>query len=193
MRSMKNKVKMAAAVLSVAMIVSACSAPQLIEETTGALQAGESAAPQAALDQNYSFTVGTSSSGGSVYAIGAGLSNLLSSKIEGLDLRVGFPQLLPQLFRIRRHILCFLEVSEDLRVFQLRRVGKGRILFRGSLAGRRSCFSPRPSVSGPGSGRRRVWPRLPGLRRPGVMLRQSRPGPGSSSGRAACRTGNRNG
>ena len=87
MRSMKNKVKMAAAVLSVAMIVSACSAPQLIEETTGALQAGESAAPQAALDQNYSFTVGTSSSGGSVYAIGAGLSNLLSSKIEGLDLR----------------------------------------------------------------------------------------------------------
>lgn len=87
MRSMKNKVKMAVAVLSVAMIVSACSAPQLIEETTWALQAGESAAPQAALDQNYSFTVGTSSSGGSVYAIGAGLSNLLSSKIEGLDLR----------------------------------------------------------------------------------------------------------
>ncbi|MCI8512411.1 MAG: TAXI family TRAP transporter solute-binding subunit [Lachnospiraceae bacterium] len=82
---MKTRTKMAAAVLGTVMALTACSAPQLIDETTKA--PGEAAGTGASLGQEYSFTVGTSSSGGTVYAIGAGLSNLLGTKIEGLTLR----------------------------------------------------------------------------------------------------------
>ncbi|MGN0838223.1 MAG: TAXI family TRAP transporter solute-binding subunit [Pyramidobacter sp.] len=39
------------------------------------------------LDSQASFTMGTSSSGGTVYAVGAGLSNLLKEKVNGLTIR----------------------------------------------------------------------------------------------------------
>ncbi|MCI8455256.1 MAG: TAXI family TRAP transporter solute-binding subunit [Lachnospiraceae bacterium] len=85
MRNMKTGTKMAAAVLGTVIALTACSAPQLIDQTTAA--SGEAVETGTALSQEYSFTVGTSSSGGTVYAIGAGLSNLLGTKIEGLTLR----------------------------------------------------------------------------------------------------------
>ena len=78
----KNKKSLFALLLACVVILSVgCSnTPQLISSST----ANE---PQASLAQSYSFTVGTSSSGGSVYAIGAGLSKLLTEKIDGLDMR----------------------------------------------------------------------------------------------------------
>jgi TRAP transporter TAXI family solute receptor len=79
-------------------LVTACSnTPTLISSSTaaapapaapGASEATPAPAPaKPALDKKYSFTVGTSSSGGSVYAIGAGLSNLLTDGIDNLDMR----------------------------------------------------------------------------------------------------------
>lgn len=85
MRNVKKTSKLAAAIFGVMMLASACSAPQLVETT--AAQSEGAASETVKLDKEYSFTVGTSSSGGSVYAIGAGLSNLLNNKIEGLNLR----------------------------------------------------------------------------------------------------------
>jgi len=85
MKNMKKASKIAAAILSVAILTSACSAPQLVETT--AAQSGGASAGTIKLDKEYTFTVGTSSSGGTVYAIGAGLSNMLNDKIEGLNMR----------------------------------------------------------------------------------------------------------
>lgn len=91
MRKITGKTRLAAMILGAAMLTSACSAPKLVEQTTAASQAGAAGGAAASetvkLDKDYSFTVGTSSSGGTVYAIGAGLSNLLSNKIDGLNLR----------------------------------------------------------------------------------------------------------
>lgn len=67
--------------------ITACSnTPQLIESTNAAGEKKEDQ-PKAQLSQKYSFTMGTSSSGGSVYAIGAGVAKLLGEKIDGLDIR----------------------------------------------------------------------------------------------------------
>lgn len=85
MRNLKGTSKLAAAILGAAILTSACSAPQLVETTAAGAQ--EPASGVVKLDKEYAFTVGTSSSGGSVYAIGAGLSNLLNGKLEGLSLR----------------------------------------------------------------------------------------------------------
>ena len=83
---MKHKV--IALVLALAMTLAACSnTPQLVESpnspnsNTGA----ENSAPK--LAENTLLTVGTSSSGGAVYAVGAGISRLLSEKIGNLDMR----------------------------------------------------------------------------------------------------------
>lgn len=67
--------------------VTGCSnTPQLIESTNAAGEAASNE-PTAKLSENYSYAMGTSSSGGSVYAIGAGMAQLLGEKIEGLDIR----------------------------------------------------------------------------------------------------------
>lgn len=87
-----NKItKMTSIAMAAALMTSACNAPQLVETTAAPTQAqteaGETAAEAPTLDKEYIFTVGTSSSGGTVYAIGAGLANMLSNKIDGLSLR----------------------------------------------------------------------------------------------------------
>lgn len=90
MKILKKSLPFLMALLVVA--VTACSnTPQLISSSTPSAttpdgsSAGESTG--VTLDKKYSFTVGTSSSGGSVYAIGAGLSNMLTESIDNLDMR----------------------------------------------------------------------------------------------------------
>lgn len=65
------------------------STPQLIEPVGSAGSGGAggaAAADKVELSQSYIFSVGTSSSGGSVYAVGAGISNLLNNKIGNLSM-----------------------------------------------------------------------------------------------------------
>lgn len=57
------------------------SSPKLKEEAKTAV------VQEVKLKEATSFTVGTSSSGGTVYAVGAGVSNLLSNKVKGLKMR----------------------------------------------------------------------------------------------------------
>ena len=87
----KNKKSLLALLLAGAAILSVgCSnTPQLISSSEAAVPSsdGAPAGSQPALSQSYSFTVGTSSSGGSVYAVGAGLSQMLTEKISGLNMR----------------------------------------------------------------------------------------------------------
>ena len=47
----------------------------------------ESSQLVAAPATSYSFTMGTSSSGGTVYGVGAGIANLLTESIPGLRIR----------------------------------------------------------------------------------------------------------
>ena len=86
----KNKKSLLALLLAGAAILSVgCSnTPQLISSSEAAVPSsdGAPAGSQPALSQSYSFTVGTSSSGGSVYAVGAGLSQMLTEKISGLNM-----------------------------------------------------------------------------------------------------------
>jgi len=90
----KNINKLMALLLAVAMLamVGCSNTPQLISSAAPAAPSGETSAPagdekpSVKLDKEYTFTVGTSSSGGTVYAVGAGISNLLNNKIEGLSL-----------------------------------------------------------------------------------------------------------
>lgn len=86
---MKKELRITTCMLLAATIfmTTACSnTPQLIESTNAA---GEKVAdgPKVKLSGEYRFTMGTSSSGGSVYAIGAGIAKLLGEKIDGLDMR----------------------------------------------------------------------------------------------------------
>lgn len=78
---MNRKVKFTSILLASMLALSACGGPQLVDEGK------DEDKEKVQLDQSYSFTVGTSASGGSVYAVGAGLSNLLGDQIEGLSMR----------------------------------------------------------------------------------------------------------
>lgn len=78
---MNRKVKLTSILLASMLALSACGGPQLVDDGK------DNDKEKVQLDQSYSFTVGTSASGGSVYAVGAGLSNLLGDKIEGLSMR----------------------------------------------------------------------------------------------------------
>lgn len=84
-KTLKRGLSLLLAVMAV--MTTACSnTPQLIENTNAAGEKKEDQ-PKAQLSKNYRFTMGTSSSGGSVYAIGAGIAKLLGEKIDGLDIR----------------------------------------------------------------------------------------------------------
>jgi TRAP transporter TAXI family solute receptor len=88
---MRNRKWMLIVLIVCLVTIAACgNAPQLISSSTPAAATpsdGETPDAGVTLDKPYSFTVGTSSSGGSVYAIGAGLANLLTENIENLDMR----------------------------------------------------------------------------------------------------------
>lgn len=78
---MNYKRKLLSALVASVLMLSACGGPQLVDDSK------VSDEDKVQLDQEYSFTVGTSSSGGTVYAVGAGISNLLGERIEGLSMR----------------------------------------------------------------------------------------------------------
>ncbi len=81
---MKKRTSLFAALtLVMAVLGTACgNTPQL---QTEAPKPSEAAAPE--LKEDTLLTVGTSSSGGAVYAVGAGLSQLLNGKIKNLNMR----------------------------------------------------------------------------------------------------------
>ena len=58
-----------------------CNAPAVQKENAGTNGGGEAPAT------TYSFTIGTSASGGAVYGVGAGLSKILNEKVPGLETR----------------------------------------------------------------------------------------------------------
>ena len=73
-----------AMMLALSMALAACSnTPQLIEEPNES----NNDADAPTLAENTLLTVGTSSSGGAVYAVGAGLARILTEKIGNLDMR----------------------------------------------------------------------------------------------------------
>ncbi len=78
---MNRREKLLSVLVASVLMLSACGGPQLVDD--GQANDGE----KVELDQSYSFTVGTSSSGGTVYAVGAGLCNILGDRIEGLTMR----------------------------------------------------------------------------------------------------------
>lgn len=80
-----KKVCIAAILLAFAMALTACgNTPQLIESSKANSSSTDNM-PQ--LAKSTLITVGTSSSGGAVYAVGAGLSRILTEKIGNLDMR----------------------------------------------------------------------------------------------------------
>lgn len=83
---MKHTSKLfSAIVLSLVMMLAACSnTPQLLESSSASKAEGET---KQSVAESTLITVGTSSSGGAVYAVGAGLSRILSEKIDNLDMR----------------------------------------------------------------------------------------------------------
>lgn len=81
-RKWKRSVAAALALCMAATLAACGNAPTLQEPLES-----ESTPSGETTGQTYSFTVGTSASGGAVYGVGAGLSQLLNEKVPGLELR----------------------------------------------------------------------------------------------------------
>ena len=64
-------------------LLAGCNAPTIQEDSSNAT----SNASSGDAAKTYSFTIGTSASGGAVYGVGAGLSQILNEKIPGLQTR----------------------------------------------------------------------------------------------------------
>ena len=81
MKSTKKRALRLLTLLLCVMLLAGCNTPN------ASTNSQDDSIKDSSTVKQYSFTIGTSASGGAVYGVGAGLSQLLNEKISGLSTR----------------------------------------------------------------------------------------------------------
>lgn len=84
---MKKHLKLGILLLTAMMLLAGCNTPTYQGDALKDDSDEEAAQTAPALSGDLTFSMGTSSSGGTVYSVGAGIASILNDKIPGMDIR----------------------------------------------------------------------------------------------------------